>query len=127
MSTTVPSLTTKQQTSDHGVFAIVDAAANWLDEHNGAGPAELSTRVLKVAEELGEAVAAWIGATGQNPRKGRTHTTADVAGELADVAFTALVAIASIGHDPATELHTTAAAVRDRISTHPVVTAGGAR
>ena len=43
---------------------------------------------------------AWIGVLGQNPRKGVTHTTGDVVGELADVVFTALVAIASLGADP---------------------------
>jgi hypothetical protein len=113
--------------AEAAVFAAVDAAANWLDEHNGAGPADLGMRLLKVAEELGKAVSAWIGATGQNPRKGRTHTTGDVAHELADVAFTALVAIASIGHDPATQLHATAATVQARITAHPVPVTGGGR
>jgi hypothetical protein len=34
-----------------------------------------------------------IGATGQNPRKGITHTWEDVQGELCDVVITALVAL----------------------------------
>jgi NTP pyrophosphatase (non-canonical NTP hydrolase) len=97
------------------VYAAVAAVANWLDEHNGAGPAELGMRLLKVTEEAGEAAAAWIGATGQNPRKGITHTYADVAAELADVAFTALVAITSLGHDPAQELAGCAAKVAARL------------
>jgi NTP pyrophosphatase (non-canonical NTP hydrolase) len=97
------------------LFLAVRAATGWLNATNGTGPAEQTMRVLKVAEETGEVAAAWIGATGQNPRKGITHTTADVAAELADVAFTALVAIASIGHDPHTVMTTVAAKVLGRI------------
>jgi NTP pyrophosphatase (non-canonical NTP hydrolase) len=94
----------------------VCAAANWLDEHNGAGPAELAARVLKVVEEAGEAAAAWIGVTGQNPGKGYTHTYADVAAELADTAFAALVAIESLNGDAAQELHNAAAKVLARVT-----------
>jgi phosphoribosyl-ATP pyrophosphohydrolase len=101
------------------LYATVAAAANWLDEHNGASQAEKCMRILKVVEEAGDAAAAWIGTTGQNPRKGITHTTDQVAAELADVAFTALVAIASLGHDPATVLHTCAAKVGARIHPQP--------
>jgi NTP pyrophosphatase (non-canonical NTP hydrolase) len=50
-------------------------------------------RVAKVTEEAGEAVEALIGMTGQNPRKGFTHSTSDLLNELADVAITALAAI----------------------------------
>jgi NTP pyrophosphatase (non-canonical NTP hydrolase) len=106
---------------DASVYAAVRAAANWLDEHNGASREELALRILKVTEEAGEAAAAWIGATGQNPRKGITHTYADVAAELGDVAFTALVAVESLGHDPATVLRRCAAKVTDRVEPVPVV------
>ncbi|GAA4609988.1 NTP pyrophosphatase (non-canonical NTP hydrolase) [Actinoplanes octamycinicus] len=71
-----------------------------LDARNGAGPAELTLRLLKLTEEAGEVAQAWIGAQGQNPRKGVTHTVDDVVAELADVVFTSLVAIASLGGDP---------------------------
>jgi NTP pyrophosphatase (non-canonical NTP hydrolase) len=101
------------------VFTAATAAANWLDEHNGASHTELSLRILKIVEEAGEAAAAWIGTTGQNPRKGITHTTADVAAELADVALTALTAIASLGHDPATVMHTCTTKVLTRITPDP--------
>lgn len=47
-------------------------------------------RLAKLSEETGEVIAAYIGATGQNPRKGVTHTTDDVLAELLDVAVTAL-------------------------------------
>jgi phosphoribosyl-ATP pyrophosphohydrolase len=97
------------------VYATVQDAANWLDEHTGAGREQLGLRILKVVEEAGEAAAAWIGTVGQNPRKGTTHSRADVAAELADVAFTALVAIESLGHDPATVMHQCAAKVAGRI------------
>lgn len=52
-----------------------------------------SMRVLKIIEEAGEAAAAYIGMTGQNPRKGVTHTETDLLAELADVAVTALCAM----------------------------------
>jgi NTP pyrophosphatase (non-canonical NTP hydrolase) len=60
------------------------------------------TRVLrcfKVAEETGEVAAAIIGATGQNPRKGQTHTWDDVQSELCDVILSGMVALASISPD----------------------------
>jgi phosphoribosyl-ATP pyrophosphohydrolase len=97
------------------LYAAVTAAARWLDEHNGTGREENALRILKIGEEFGEAVTAWIGTTGQNPRKGITHTTADVAAELADVAITALVAIASLGHDPAAVMEACAGKVLARI------------
>jgi NTP pyrophosphatase (non-canonical NTP hydrolase) len=84
---------------DDSVWDAVRASRDWLDEANGTDPYELTCRILKVTEEAGEAAGAWIGVIGQNPRKGVTHTRDDVAGELADVALTALVAIESLGLD----------------------------
>ena len=52
-----------------------------------------SVALAKVAEELGEASAAYIGAGGYNPRKGRTHLPQDVAVELVDVAIAAVTAM----------------------------------
>ncbi|WP_244251536.1 MazG-like family protein [Micromonospora antibiotica] len=86
--------------ADSGVFDVAALVATRLDAINGRSREEAGLRILKVTEEAGEAAAAWIGTIGQNPRKGITHTTADVADELADVVLTALVAIASIDHDP---------------------------
>ena len=57
-------------------------------------------RVLKVTEEAGEAAQAYIGVSGLNPRKGVTHSTDDLADELADVAVTALVALGAFTADP---------------------------
>jgi NTP pyrophosphatase (non-canonical NTP hydrolase) len=53
-------------------------------------------RILKLSEEVGEVAEAVIGATGQNPRKGVTHTWDDVQSELCDVAITALVALRTL-------------------------------
>lgn len=56
-------------------------------------------RLSKVAEEGGEVIRAYIGVTGQNPRKGVTHTMDDVRAELLDTAITALAAYEHVdGH-----------------------------
>ena len=91
------------------------ASRDWLDQANGSDTPELTYRILKVTEEAGEAAGAWIGVVGQNPRKGVTHTHADVAAELADVAMTALVAIESLGLDAREALNTCAAKVLARL------------
>jgi NTP pyrophosphatase (non-canonical NTP hydrolase) len=84
------------------------ALSIWVDT---SGPnwardpeARLWGRVAKVAEEAGEAIAALIGATGQNPRKGVTHTLDDVRGELLDVAVTALAAIEHLSGNDGTSI-----------------------
>ncbi|MFF3928200.1 MazG-like family protein [Streptomyces hirsutus] len=76
----------------------------WLDRENGRSQQEITLRLLKLSEEAGEVAQAWIGVQGQNPRKGVTHTTADVADELVDAMVTAAVALASITDDPAAHL-----------------------
>ncbi|AVT30312.1 MULTISPECIES: MazG-like family protein [unclassified Plantactinospora] len=96
-------------------WATVRAARAWLDRANGTDRAELTCRILKVTEEAGEAAGAWIGLTGQNPRKGVTHSLDDVAAELADVALSALVAIESLDLDARQVLDARAARVRDRL------------
>jgi hypothetical protein len=48
-------------------------------------------QAMKVQEEAGELAAAMIGLTGQNPRKGVTHTYDDAALEAVDVIMSALV------------------------------------
>lgn len=67
---------------------------NWLNQNRGTDEkTDAACRVLKLAEECGEAADAFIGMTGQNPRKGITHTIDDLTSELADVAITAMAAI----------------------------------
>jgi len=96
------------------IWDTIDRARRWLDDTNGTDRAELTMRILKIAEEYGEASTAWAGVSGQNPRKGVTSTVQDVAAELGDVAFTALVAAASLGFDPRTVLAEVAAKVNSR-------------
>lgn len=72
----------------------------WLDAENGRSREEISLRILKLTEEVGEVGQAWIGVQGQNPRKGVTHTMPDVQDELCDVIVTAAVALASIVDNP---------------------------
>jgi NTP pyrophosphatase (non-canonical NTP hydrolase) len=94
-------------TVDHDMTGVRDAVQRsvaWLDSHHERDDVELTLRLFKVCEEAGEVAQAWIGATGRNPRKGVTHSRPDVAAELADVVFSALVAIASLGLDPAAAL-----------------------
>lgn len=57
-------------------------------------------RLMKLVEEAGEVMQAYIGMTGQNPRKGVTHTREDVAAELCDVILTAVVALHRFADDP---------------------------
>lgn len=59
---------------------------------------ELHTRrrTDKIMEEAGEVGSAVSGLYGENPRKGVTHTIADVLDELLDVAITALAAYESL-------------------------------
>ncbi|GLZ59441.1 MazG-like family protein [Micromonospora sp. NBRC 107095] len=101
---------------DESIWEAARVSRSWLDAANGTGQTELTCRILKLTEEAGEASAAWIGLLGQNPRKGVTHTRDDVAAELADVAFTALVAIESLGLDAQTVLDACAAKVRSRLA-----------
>ncbi|EGD41333.1 hypothetical protein NBCG_04330 [Nocardioidaceae bacterium Broad-1] len=76
--------------------ALLAYLSRWLDESQGDRDAEavLWGRVAKVSEEAGEAIAALVGATGQNPRLrplwGNTHSYDDVVEELLDVAITAI-------------------------------------
>lgn len=77
--------------------AVLADLSEWIDEPNharGASPEAVTWgRLAKVSEECGEVIAAYIGATGQNPRKGVTHSMEDVRKELLDVALTALCAV----------------------------------
>jgi NTP pyrophosphatase (non-canonical NTP hydrolase) len=71
--------------------------SRWIDTQNLAQGRELEAltwgRLAKLQEEAGEVIAAYIGVTGQNPRKGVTHQRGDVIKELADVVITGLAAI----------------------------------
>lgn len=83
-------------------WETVDRLYEWLDSHNRKAPQEaLLLRMLKLSEEVGEVAQAVIGATGQNPRKGTSHTWDDVQAELCDVIVTAMVALRTLTPDAA--------------------------
>ncbi len=81
----------------------IAAISDWIDEApaNATRDPEARTwgRLSKVFEEGGEVVSAYIGMTGQNPRKGITHNVGHVEEELLDVALTALAAYFHLSRD----------------------------
>ncbi len=82
------------------LWESINGLYGWLDANRPVGgPDGLLLRILKLSEEVGEVAEAVIGATGQNPRKGTTHTWDDVRSELCDVAVTALVALRTLTPD----------------------------
>src|SRR5690606_37860926 len=82
------------------LWATIDALWKWLESEQPVGGREgLLLRMMKLSEEVGEVAEAVIGATGQNPRKGVSHTWDDVRSELCDVAITALVALRTLTPD----------------------------
>ncbi|MFE4961331.1 MazG-like family protein [Streptomyces sp. NPDC056660] len=82
------------------LWTSVEDLWTWLDANRTRdGETGLLLRMLKLTEEVGEVAEAVIGATGQNPRKGVTHTWEDVQGELCDVVITALVALRTLTPD----------------------------
>lgn len=95
------------------------ALVAWLDKANGTSETETVMRLLKVTAEAGEVADAYAGMTGQNPRKGRTHTAGDVAAELCDVALTALVALHSFVPDPESTFREHLAKVAARVGVTP--------
>lgn len=105
------------QTEQRNLFLDVKRVTAWLDTNNEYTRDREALRIMKVAEEFGEVIQAVIGYTGQNPRKGFTHSREDVVAELADVAITALVAIESMGYDPQATMDKRLAEIVARIET----------
>ncbi|MHC5263417.1 MazG-like family protein [Streptomyces sp. UC4497] len=100
---------------DNDLWATVDRLRAWLDDNNARPPQEaLLLRMLKLSEEVGEVSQAVIGAVGQNPRKGVSHSWADVESELCDVVVTALVALGTLTPDPRGTLRAHVAKVAER-------------
>lgn len=101
--------------SDDALWTTIDRLRTWLDDHNARPPQEaLLLRMLKLSEEVGEVSEAVIGAVGQNPRKGVSHSWGDVESELCDVVVTALVALGTLTPDPRGALRAHVAKVADR-------------
>ncbi|MGW7430996.1 MazG-like family protein [Streptomyces sp. NPDC054861] len=83
-------------------WATITRLHTWLNGHQDLPPGQdVLLRVLKLSEEVGEVAEAVIGATGQNPRKGTSHTWGDVEAELCDVIITAMVALRTLTPDAA--------------------------
>jgi NTP pyrophosphatase (non-canonical NTP hydrolase) len=100
---------------DLSSWETVEKLVAWLDRGSELPP-ETKTilQILKITEEAGEVAEALIGVTGQNPRKGFSHTWRDVENELCDVIITAMVALTRVNPD-ARELFTAhLAAVAER-------------
>ncbi|ONK13109.1 MazG-like family protein [Streptomyces sp. MP131-18] len=82
----------------HDTWDVIERLAARLEHHSSALPAEQRRllQILKITEEAGEVAEAVFGATGQNPRKGHTHTWQDVEAEVCDVIITAMVTLARL-------------------------------
>jgi NTP pyrophosphatase (non-canonical NTP hydrolase) len=82
---------------DESAWETVERLVAWLDRGSEL-PAETKTllQILKITEEAGEVAEALIGVTGQNPRKGYSHSWQDVEHELCDVIVTAMVALTRV-------------------------------
>jgi NTP pyrophosphatase (non-canonical NTP hydrolase) len=115
--TTTPAATTHTRAVP-GLWATVAALAAWLDASNGTSDHEQAMRLMKLSEETGEVAQAYIGMTGQNPRKGITHSRNDVADELCDVIVTAMVALHAYTPDPARHLTAKLQRIADRAHLH---------
>ncbi|MCZ4514964.1 MazG-like family protein [Streptomyces phaeochromogenes] len=84
--------------SDDDLWESIDRLQDRLASAQPDRPPQeaLLLRMLKLSEEVGEVAEAVIGATGQNPRKGVSHTWDDVQSELCDVIITAAVALRTL-------------------------------
>ncbi|MDQ0952926.1 NTP pyrophosphatase (non-canonical NTP hydrolase) [Streptomyces phaeochromogenes] len=102
--------------SDDDLWESIDRIQDRLESTQPARPPQeaLLLRMLKLSEEVGEVAEAVIGATGQNPRKGVSHTWDDVQSELCDVIITAAVALRTLTPETREVFATHLARVRDR-------------
>ncbi|MBC7274612.1 MAG: hypothetical protein H5T76_38900 [Streptomyces sp.] len=96
-----PAPATTSSLSPSDLWTDIDALWAWVEANRPCDSREsLLLRMLKLQEEVGEVAQAVIGATGQNPRKGTSHTWDDVRGELCDVVITALIALRTLTPEP---------------------------
>lgn len=90
------------------VGKAVTEVNDWLDGDvpewytDAAESGELAqhwARIAKIQEEAGEVIEAFMGLTGNNPRKGKTDNYEEFLGEIADVAATGVLAIQHFTND----------------------------
>ena len=83
-----------------GINRKVVALSKWVDvgmlDVGIVGREATWNRLGKLAEESGEVIDAFIGATGGNPRKGKCKDMVDVKTEILDVAAGGLFALAHV-------------------------------
>ncbi|MFJ7586925.1 MazG-like family protein [Streptomyces sp. NPDC097617] len=91
---------------DPKTWQQIEQLRGWLDKNAGdlSERERILLRVLKINEEAGEVAEAVHGALGGNPRKGASHSWADVEKELCDVIVTASVALASVNPEAAAKV-----------------------
>lgn len=82
-----------------------------IAEHQGWDP---QFRLMKIGEEFGEVIQAYIGAKGMNKRKGK-GSVPEIKKELADVLISAFVALFDWDDYPVTVLLTRVAEITERI------------
>ncbi|MEV7775113.1 NUDIX domain-containing protein [Kitasatospora sp. NPDC086791] len=101
-------------------WSVIDAVHRHLSEHRARiGQPLLTLQVVKIQEEAGEVAEALLGVLGANPRKGVSHTVADLQGELCDVITAAMVALRDTTTDPAAVLSAHLTAWRPRHAGEP--------
>ncbi|MGW0914039.1 MazG-like family protein [Streptomyces sp. NPDC002784] len=114
----------ERATTPPDLWSGIDELWSWLEANRPLdGREAMLLRMLKLSEEVGEVAEAVIGATGQNPRKGVTHTWDDVQAELCDVVITALVALRTLTPDTREVFAGHLARVRERSLGRPPVAA----
>lgn len=69
---------------------VIEELGEALEHVQGISP-EDHARLSAISVSLGKSVSTLIGATGQNPRKGVTHSQDDVVNEVLDVVMTGLL------------------------------------
>lgn len=94
---------------------ITRLAARFEDHSTLPRDQRILLQLLKIQEEAGEVAEAVIGAMGQNPRKGHSHTWDDVESEICDVVVTAMVALTRMNPEAPTVFarHLSRIAARD--------------
>lgn len=110
------------------IWQTVVRLAHRLEEHSTL-PREqrILLQLLKIQEEAGEVAEAVIGAMGQNPRKGHSHTWEDVESEVCDVIVTGMVALTRMNPEAPTVFarHMQHIATRDLSEPEAPTTAAG--